>query len=134
MAKKIAKKTPRERRTPEADWRFARVAAAFARDPRVSRKRMFSSNNVLSVEGKIFAMLVRENLVVKLQRNRVDELVRLGRGEHFDPGHGRLMKEWVVVAPGGADWTALAREAYAFVTAVSRPSVSRKPDNEAGQE
>ena len=33
--------------------------------------------------------------VAKLPRERVDELVRLGQGEHFDPGHGRKMKEWV---------------------------------------
>jgi hypothetical protein len=30
-------------------------------------------------------------------------------------GHGRLMKEWVVVAEGGPDWLELAKEAYEFV-------------------
>jgi hypothetical protein len=34
----------------------------------------------------------------------VDELVASGVGKHFDPGHGRLMWEWVVVAQGGPDW------------------------------
>jgi len=44
--------------------------------------------------GKIFAMLGRgSSLVVKLPRERVDELARAGKGQHFDPGHGRLMKE-----------------------------------------
>jgi len=33
----------------------------------------------------------------------------------FDPGHGRLMKEWVVVAHGKVDWVELAREACDFV-------------------
>jgi hypothetical protein len=32
---------------------------------------------------------------VKLPRERVDELVEAGAGHRFDPGHGRLMKEWV---------------------------------------
>ena len=38
-----------------------------------------------------------------------------GRAEYFDPGHGRLMKEWVAVDRGGASWVDLAREAYRFV-------------------
>jgi hypothetical protein len=45
----------------------------------------------------------------------VDELVAAGVGEHFDPGHGRRMKEWISIEPGRADRVALAREAYAFV-------------------
>jgi len=38
-----------------------------------------------------------------------------GQGERFDPGHGRLMKEWIAVRAGAADWVELAREAYDFV-------------------
>lgn len=94
---------------------FAPVAAAFAGDRRVGRRTMFSSKSVLSVNGKIFAMLVRGRFVAKLPKDRVDALVRAGAGTCFDPGHGRLMKEWVAVAPGRADWTALARDAYRFV-------------------
>ena len=74
---------------------------------------MFGSTG-LKAGGKTFAMLVRGRLVVKLPRERVDELVVAADGEHFDPGHGRLMREWVAVPPG-TGWTALAREAYTFV-------------------
>ncbi len=52
---------------------------------------MFSSSNVLSVNGKIFAMLVRGRLVVKLPKQWVDALVAAREGTYFDPGHGRLM-------------------------------------------
>lgn len=45
----------------------------------------------------------------------MDALVSAGAGKHFDPGHGRLMKEWVVLAEGGPDWLELAKEAYEFV-------------------
>jgi hypothetical protein len=76
---------------------------------------MFSSSNVLSVNGKIFAMLVRGKLVVKLPRQRVDELVAARVGTYFDPGHGRLMKQWISISPGRAPWVALARAAYVFV-------------------
>ena len=60
-------------------------------------------------------MVARGRLVVKLPKARVDELVRAGAGEHFDPGHGRLMKEWISSADDGGEWLALAQEAHAFV-------------------
>lgn len=69
----------------------------------------------LKVKGKIFAMLVRGRLVVKLPRHRVDEMIEGGKGERFDPGHGRLMKEWVVVFAEKESWVSIAREAYRFV-------------------
>jgi TfoX/Sxy family transcriptional regulator of competence genes len=81
---------------------------------------MFSSNSVLSVDGKIFAMLSRGRFVAKLPKERVDALVRSGASAYFDPGHGRLMKEWVAVRPGRADWIALAKDAYRYVRATLR--------------
>src|SRR5260370_33038612 len=76
---------------------------------------MFSSRNVLSVDGKIFAMLVAGKLVVKLPKQRVDELVATRVGTYFDPGHGRLMKQWISISAGRAAWVELAKDAYAFV-------------------
>jgi hypothetical protein len=35
-----------------------------------------------------------------------------GNGEYFDPGHGRLMKEWVTIGAGKVSWVELAKEAY----------------------
>jgi hypothetical protein len=111
------KKTAPSRETIDVDPRFAPVVAAFAKNRRVSQKRMFSSSNVLNVDGKIFAMLVKGKLVVKLPKHRVDELVGAGAGGYFDPGHGRLMKEWIAVGTGKANWIELASEAYDFVKA-----------------
>jgi hypothetical protein len=85
---------------------------------------MFSSSNVLTVNGKIFAMLVRGSLVVKLSKQRVDELVAAGVGRYFDPGHGRLMKQWISVGLGRAPWVELAKDAYVFV---KRPAARRLP-------
>ena len=59
-------------------------------------QRAFGSTS-LKTAGKIFAMLVKDRLVVKLDRRRVDALVTAGEGERFDPGHGRVMKEWLAV-------------------------------------
>ena len=70
----------------------------------------------LKVGGKIFAMLAQSRLVVKLPRARVDELVDAGEGERFDPGHGRVMREWLSLDPGSElGWDGLAGEALDFV-------------------
>jgi hypothetical protein len=115
--KKPASKRPARKKAAEGavDPAFLPIVAAFAGERDVSRKRMFSSNSVLSVKGKIFAMFVRGRFVAKLPRDRVDDIVAAGFGSHFDPGHGRLMKEWVSVDTGGPPWLELAREAHRFV-------------------
>lgn len=76
---------------------------------------MFGSQG-LKVGGKVFAILVKGKLVLKLPQKRVKALVASGDGEYFDPGHGRLMKEWMTVPPRGkGEWVSLAEEARNFV-------------------
>jgi hypothetical protein len=71
--------------------------------------------SALRYQGKIFAMLVRGRLVVKLPARRVDALVEAGDGIHFDANKGTPMREWLSLDPGsGQDWLALAREALDF--------------------
>jgi TfoX/Sxy family transcriptional regulator of competence genes len=97
------------------DPRFAAVVDAFARDRRVTSGRMMASLG-LKVGGKIFTMLVRGELVVKLPATRVTELVDAGLARQFDPRRdGRLMKEWAVLPGDDPPWLEIAREAYAFV-------------------
>ena len=91
------------------------VVAAFADDPHVSRRKMFGSSSVLSVNGKVFAMLVKGRFVAKLPREKVDELVSGCAGQYFDPGHGRLMKEWIALDGGAKSWPDLAIQARRFV-------------------
>lgn len=69
----------------------------------------------LKYHNKIFAMLVRDHLVVKLPRARVDELVGTGDGERFDANKGTPMKEWLVLGSSSKlSWSGLAREAIAY--------------------
>jgi TfoX/Sxy family transcriptional regulator of competence genes len=123
-AKPVKRATPAKRAKPAKSAKpsaseihpdLAPVADAFADVSGVSRRRMFSSENAFAVNGKIFAMLTRGMFVVKLPRERVDDLVEAGKGKRFDPGHGRLMKEWIAVEAGALPWVALAKEAHSYV-------------------
>jgi TfoX/Sxy family transcriptional regulator of competence genes len=107
--------------TPEE--RFATIVEELLSNPHVTppsdgseSKNRFGSSG-LKIHNKIFAMLVRGRLVVKLPKPRVDALIASGEGERFDPRHdGRLMKEWVTVEPTSEEqWLPLAREAMEFV-------------------
>ena len=70
----------------------------------------------LKVHGKIFAMLVRGALVVKLPAKRVSAAIAAGQGTAFDANKGRPMREWLAVPPDSAlDWLSMAREALEFV-------------------
>jgi TfoX/Sxy family transcriptional regulator of competence genes len=77
--------------------------------------RKFGSNG-LKVGGKLFALFTQGTLVVKLPRDRVAAFVASGVGRPFDPGHGRLMKEWLTVTSAKASWFDLAKEAHSFVS------------------
>jgi hypothetical protein len=102
--------------------RFAELVDELVRLPDVTcgadepgAKNRFGSSG-LKVGGRLFAMLVRGSLVVKLPRQRVDALTASGDGERYDPRHdGRLMKEWLALSPAsGVAWLPLAREAMGF--------------------
>lgn len=80
---------------------------------------MFGSSGI-KISGKVFAMVVKGKFVAKLPKERVDQLVRSGKAECFDPGHGRLMKEWVALPASACTmWIDLAKEARRFVEATS---------------
>jgi hypothetical protein len=69
----------------------------------------------LKYRGKIFAMLVRGRLVLKLPADRVTGLIAAGEGVAFDANKGTAMREWFSLAPAAdRDWLSLATEALAF--------------------
>jgi hypothetical protein len=116
---KLKTRQAKEKRNDQAarcDPRFAPVVDAFANERHVTYGGKGFGSSGLKVHGKLFAMISSKGkFVAKLPRDRVDELVRLGKGEYFDPGHGRLMKEWIALDGATSSWVELAREAHRFV-------------------
>lgn len=82
----------------------------------ITEGKGFGSSGQLKVRGRIFAMLVRGELVLKLPRARVDQLVESEEGTRFDAGKGKPMREWFVLSPASTQrWLPLAEEALDFV-------------------
>jgi len=101
-------------RTPEQLWEPIAKLQLARRD--VTAGTGFGTGAGLRVSGKIFAMIVDGELVVKLSKERVDELVEAGVARRFDAGKGRPMKEWASVrASASRRWKGLVEEARAFV-------------------
>ncbi|MDB5464474.1 MAG: hypothetical protein JWP23_2863 [Phenylobacterium sp.] len=95
--------------------RFGVLATALLAQPGVtlSERRGFARDSLM-VNGKLFAAVRGDVLLLKLPAERVAALIAAGEGAPFDANKGRPMKEWVL-ARMDADWEALAREAAAFV-------------------
>lgn len=101
-------------RTPDEIWQP--IADAELGTPGVTGGTGFGRSAGLRIERKIYAMLVNDELVVKLPKARVDELTDDGVGRRFEPGTGRVMKEWLSVsASSSRRWRSLVSEAKAFV-------------------
>ena len=122
----------RTREPDESELAFAKLAETLSKDPRVdppemARAQGFGSKG-LKVARKLFAFRSSAGtLVVKLPSDRVDVLASSGQGKRFDPGHGRLMKEWIAIDLGSMPlWPRFAREALEFAAGNATPEATRR--------
>jgi hypothetical protein len=98
-----------------AEAAFAALAEELRREPGVEEGTGFGKSPGLRTGGKIFAMVVHGELVVKLPAERSAALVDAGAASTFTIGR-RQMREWVSVEPRRSErWAGLAREALTFV-------------------
>ena len=102
---------------PAPEQRYLALVDAFSDATGVTYAQQKGfGDRTMKVNGKIFAMLVCGQLVVKLPKARVIALVLSGEGQAFDANKGKPMKEWLRLAAGSSlDWQPLAQEALEFV-------------------
>jgi TfoX/Sxy family transcriptional regulator of competence genes len=99
----------------DAEALFDEISRTFLGSPSVTTAKMFGGS-ALKVKNKVFACFYKEKLVLKLPRERVDDLVAAGGAVHFDSGTGRPAREWVALDTSrGKEWLGLARDAQKFV-------------------
>jgi hypothetical protein len=83
-------------------------------DPTVSEGQMMGMP-ALKVGSEIFGGEFDGDLVLKLGRDRVAELVEAERASEFDPsGQGQAMTDWARLPAPYEDWLELAEDAKAF--------------------
>jgi hypothetical protein len=105
-----------KQRTKEAAF-FWKIADEFLENRGITEGSLMGFP-CLRVKGDFFATCDHRtgDLIVKLPRERVQELMDAGRGVPFAPA-GKVFKEWVLVEKrDGRRWRALMDEAKAFVS------------------
>jgi hypothetical protein len=69
----------------------------------------------------MFAMFHKGNYVVKIPKERVEELIGSGDGLPYDPGKGTIMKEWVIIPDEYANkWIEYASEAKTYAKTLAK--------------
>lgn len=95
---------------------FWKVAESYLTKQNITKSTMMGFP-CLRVNGDFFASCDREkgNLIVKLPKDRVQELIGSGVGQDFAP-NGRKFKEWMAVELREEKlWNSLIDEALVFV-------------------
>lgn len=99
---------------------FWQVADEFIATGRVEEGTMMGHHCLRSTNGGGFVATVERSsgdLVVKLPRSRVDELIESEDGREFTPA-GKVFREWVAVSAQETDrWPSLIEESINFVSA-----------------
>jgi hypothetical protein len=118
MANKRSKRAARTvwKANAELTPEFAALITEFTKRPNVTYGGRGFGARALRVDGRIFAMLdSKGRFVVKVPRERADELLARGQAIQFEPVPGRPMREWLVVNGPTSSWQSLAREAFEYV-------------------
>jgi hypothetical protein len=106
--------TMTEPESTDTEDTFDAITERLLGEPDVDEGRIFNSAG-LRTNGKIFVMLSRGRITLKLPASRCAELVATGVARPFESG-GRQMREWVsLVDASPAQAFALADEALAFL-------------------
>jgi hypothetical protein len=89
---------------------FARLVDELCADPSVTLIKMMG-RPALKAGTRMFCGLVDGELLLRLGRDRVDELIAAERGTQFDPMGRGAFRDWALVPEPVDDWLELALEA-----------------------
>jgi hypothetical protein len=80
-----------------------------------------TQGKALKIKKKMFAFPGIGNIIVKLPKKRVTELLDSGVGLPYDPGNGKIMKEWVTISIDHSDkWLDFVLEAKDFAETLAK--------------
>ncbi len=110
---------------------IAKFDAAAPKDPRVVRKLMFGYP-ALFIGGNMVAGTFRDDIVVRLPVERVERVIKSGKGTQFAPMAGRPMTGFVVLSASDvakpatlAKWIAEGRD-YAATLPAKKKKTTKK--------
>ena len=101
-----------DRSVPGQEAPYAKIVKTLLERPDVTYSR-----NTLWIKRKMFAYCSpKGKLVVKLPKERVQELIKIGQGDPFASGKDKYAPEWLMVGPNNEkNWLPLVEEALKFV-------------------
>jgi hypothetical protein len=109
---------------------IARFDRAVPKEPAVERREMFGFPAAF-LGGRLFASLYQEDVVLRLAEADRQELLDMPGARRFEPRPGRVMGEFVVLAPAqAADDAALAawiERARAHAASLPAKTTKKKP-------
>ncbi len=94
--------------------KYSQFSQQFLKNPDISQAKKNGFGSGLRVNGKVFAMPAKGNLVVKLPPERIEELTKTSQGEPYQYG-GKVAKGWFVVA-SETMWEKYAQEAFKYIS------------------
>jgi hypothetical protein len=79
------------------------------------------SGESLKIRRKMFVFYRNEKIVVKLPKDKVTELLNSQVGLPYDPGSGKIMKEWVIIPKEHSEkWHDFISEAKQFALTLTK--------------
>jgi hypothetical protein len=107
---------PTEELMPDVQETWDRIEQAELTIDGVSPGTGFGRSEGLRIHKKIYAIQNGDTLILKLPRDRVEQLIESGAGRPWGPGTGRVMREWIEISEASwNEWPALTEEARTFV-------------------
>lgn len=95
--------------------------------PNVKEGKMFGALCMKTPNGKSAAMFWKDNIVVKLSKEPLEEALNLEGAKLFEPMESRPMKEWVQIPFAHKDkWKRFANISVALVLALKKKMPVKK--------